>query len=82
MRSRLLSLLLAGLALQAAACLGPPLSSLPAVLVPASREDAGLTVLEALQRSDRVLWLAAHPDDENSSEGLIVRTKDMSGRLG
>ncbi|RMG54397.1 MAG: PIG-L family deacetylase [Acidobacteria bacterium] len=39
------------------------------------------TIIGILQRSQRVLWIGAHPDDENSSGGLIARAKDVSGTL-
>lgn len=39
------------------------------------------TVLGALAGAQRVLWVGAHPDDENSSGGFIARAKDVSGRL-
>lgn len=39
------------------------------------------SVIEVLQKSQRVLWIGAHPDDENSSGGLIARAKDLSGTL-
>ncbi|MGH7232461.1 MAG: PIG-L deacetylase family protein [Nitrospiraceae bacterium] len=39
------------------------------------------TVPEALHHSKRVLWLAAHPDDETSSSALLARAKDVSGAL-
>jgi LmbE family N-acetylglucosaminyl deacetylase len=39
------------------------------------------TVLEILASSQRVLWLAAHPDDETSASGLLARSKEVSGSL-
>ncbi|GEM_PF-1482715 len=39
------------------------------------------SIIGILQRSQRVLWIGAHPDDENSSGGLIARAKDTSGAL-
>lgn len=41
----------------------------------------GTVVLEVLKNSKRVLWLAAHPDDETSSSALLARAKDLSGSL-
>lgn len=38
-------------------------------------------VLDVLQHSKRVLWLAAHPDDETSSSALLACAKDISGTL-
>ncbi|RMG45783.1 MAG: hypothetical protein D6718_06585 [Acidobacteria bacterium] len=39
------------------------------------------SVLDALAGADRVLWLGAHPDDENSSGGFVARAKDVAGQL-
>ena len=36
---------------------------------------------EVLRQSKRVLWLAAHPDDEISSSAVLARAKDISGTL-
>jgi LmbE family N-acetylglucosaminyl deacetylase len=38
-------------------------------------------VIAALKDAKRVLWLAAHPDDETSSSGLLARVKDLGGAL-
>lgn len=42
--------------------------------------DSG-QIVQVLQDSKRVLWIGAHPDDENSSGGLIARAKDLAGAL-
>jgi LmbE family N-acetylglucosaminyl deacetylase len=39
------------------------------------------TVIDVLRDSKRVLWIAAHPDDETSSSALLTRAKNMSGTL-
>ncbi len=39
------------------------------------------TVGEVLRGAKRILWIAAHPDDENSSSALLARGKDLSGSL-
>ena len=39
------------------------------------------TVPEVLRESKRILWVAAHPDDENSSSALLARGKGLSGTL-
>ncbi len=36
------------------------------------------TVVEVLSASDRVLWLAAHPDDETVAGALIARSRELS----
>lgn len=38
-------------------------------------------IIEILKNSRRVLWIAAHPDDENSAAALLARAKDLSGAL-
>jgi LmbE family N-acetylglucosaminyl deacetylase len=38
-------------------------------------------VVAVLAQAKRVLWLGAHPDDENSASALLARAKDMSGSL-
>jgi LmbE family N-acetylglucosaminyl deacetylase len=38
-------------------------------------------VIAALKQANRVLWLAAHPDDETSSSALLARAKDLAGNL-
>jgi LmbE family N-acetylglucosaminyl deacetylase len=38
-------------------------------------------VIAALKQANRVLWLAAHPDDETSSSALLARAKDLAGSL-
>lgn len=38
-------------------------------------------VVAALKQAKRVLWLAAHPDDETSSSALLARAKDLAGTL-
>lgn len=38
-------------------------------------------VLKALAASKSVLWIASHPDDENSSGALVARAKDVAGKL-
>lgn len=38
-------------------------------------------VVAALTASKRVMWLGAHPDDENSVSGLLAMAKEMSGTL-
>lgn len=40
-----------------------------------------VSVLDVLERSDRVLWVAAHPDDETAAGALIARSKDLAGSL-
>jgi len=50
----------------------------------AASDDTSLrskTVLEVLRESKRILWIAAHPDDENSSSALLARGKELSGTL-
>lgn len=39
------------------------------------------TVIDVLASAKRVLWLAAHPDDETSAGALLARVKDVSGTL-
>jgi len=46
-----------------------------------SADSSPTTVLDVLKRSQRVLWLGAHPDDETSAGGLLARAKDMAGTL-
>lgn len=47
--------------------------------------DAGApeprNLLEVLDQSSRVLWLAAHPDDETSSAAFLARAKEVAGTL-
>ena len=38
-------------------------------------------VLVALEDSKRVMWLGAHPDDENAVSGLLARVKDVARKL-
>jgi GlcNAc-PI de-N-acetylase len=38
-------------------------------------------VIDALKQANRVVWVAAHPDDETSSSALLPRAKDLAGRL-
>jgi LmbE family N-acetylglucosaminyl deacetylase len=38
-------------------------------------------VVTTLKQAKRVLWLAAHPDDETSSSALLARAKDLAGTL-
>ncbi len=40
-----------------------------------------VSVLDVLERSERVLWVAAHPDDETTAGALIARSKDLAGSL-
>ena len=46
-----------------------------------SASPSAKTVLEVLRESKRILWVAAHPDDENSSSALLARGKELSGTL-
>jgi len=39
------------------------------------------SVLEALEASERVLWVGAHPDDETVAAGLLAWAKDVAGEL-
>lgn len=38
-------------------------------------------VVAALKQANRVLWLAANPDDEALSSALLARVKDLAGSL-
>src|SRR5689334_1009380 len=38
-------------------------------------------VLDVLAASRRAMWVCAHPDDENSSGGLVARARDVCGLL-
>lgn len=40
-----------------------------------------MQIKEILSKSSRALWICAHPDDENSSGGLVARAKDVCGEL-
>jgi LmbE family N-acetylglucosaminyl deacetylase len=43
------------------------------------QEPSEAALIDVLRRSERVLWIAAHADDENSSAGLIARARDLAG---
>lgn len=50
-------------------------------LLPNERRDEELKITDVLEHSKRAMWICAHPDDENSSGGLLARARDTCVEL-
>jgi LmbE family N-acetylglucosaminyl deacetylase len=54
---------------------------LSGLLLAAQNQEKPQKIQDILSESKRVLWIGAHPDDENSSGALLARAKDVCGKL-
>lgn len=67
--------------MKAVVALASLLVSMVPVTGPARGAAQGTDVVAALRQAERVLWVGAHPDDENACGALLAHAADLSGEL-